>query len=239
MDPFIRCDRVGIHFQRKSSLRRRAGEGRWGHDRSFWALRNVSLEVGPGEVLGVIGRNGAGKSTLLRVLSGVYAPDEGTVQVTGRVGSLLSLGAGFNPVLSGRENIVLQGLIHGLSVADIRAQEPGIIEFAELYDFIDEPVGTYSSGMKARLGFAIACAVEADILLIDEVLGVGDKDFFAKSRDVIMKLITSGEKSVVLVSHSLSTVKQLATRVMWLERGEVVAVGEPAVILNAYHSSSK
>lgn len=202
----------------------------------FWALQDVSFTVMPGEVLGIIGRNGAGKSTLLRVISGVYAPDQGSVRVRGKVGSLLSLGSGFMTRLSGRENIMVQGLTQGLTPEQVRAKEQAIIDYAELGEFIDEPVYTYSSGMRARLGFAIATTIESDILLVDEILGVGDRTFAAKSRQTIMNMIRDG-RTVLLVSHNLTTIQELCNRVMWLEKGRVVEIGEPEAVVGRYSRS--
>jgi len=223
---------------KRQSLRSQAVQPRWARSQEFWALREVSFELHAGEVLGLVGRNGAGKSTLLRVLSGVYAPDEGTVEIHGRVGALLSLTAGFNAQLSGRENIVLQGLLLGLTLEEIRSKEEEIIRFAEMEEFIDEPVATYSSGMRARLGFAVASVLDSDILLIDEILGVGDHAFREKSQAAILQMIRSG-RTVVLASHSMSTIKELASRVLWLDRGRVVGLGSPDEIIPAYLASLK
>jgi len=216
---------IGAHG---SDARSRAGE--------FWALQDVSFTVMAGEVFGIIGRNGAGKSTLLRVISGVYAPDKGFVRVRGRVGALLSLGSGFMNQLSGRENIMVQGLTQGLTPEEIRAREQAIIEYAELGDFIDEPVYTYSAGMRVRLGFAIATTIDSDILLVDEILGVGDRTFAAKSRQTIMNMIRDG-RTVILVSHNLSTITELCDRVLWLEKGRVVEIGEPKSVVSRYAGS--
>lgn len=216
---------IGSHG---SDARFQAGE--------FWALQDVSFTVMAGEVFGIIGRNGAGKSTLLRVISGVYAPDKGFVRVRGRVGAVLSLGAGFMNQLSGRENIMVQGLTQGLTPEEVRAKEQAIIEYAELGDFIDEPVYTYSAGMRARLGFAIATMIDSDILLVDEILGVGDRAFAAKSRQTIMNMIRDG-RTVILVSHNLSTITELCDRVMWLEKGRVVEIGEPKLVVSRYIGS--
>jgi len=223
---------------KRQSLRNQAVQPHWARSQEFWALREVSFELHAGEVLGLVGRNGAGKSTLLRVLSGVYAPDEGTVEIHGRVGALLSLSAGFNAQLSGRENIVLQGLLLGLTMEEIRSKEEEIIRFAELEEFIDEPVATYSSGMRARLGFAVASVMDSDILLIDEIFGVGDQAFREKSQAAILEMIRSG-RTVVLASHSMSTIKELASRVLWLDRGRVAGLGPPDEIIPAYLASLK
>lgn len=235
MDPVVECNQVGLRFRRRqmigapsSGSRSRGGD--------FWALQDVSFSVMPGEVFGIIGRNGAGKSTLLRVISGVYTPDKGTICVRGRVGTLLSLGSGFMNQLSGRENIMVQGLTQGLTPEEIKAKEQAIIEYAELGDFIDEPVYTYSSGMRARLGFAIATAIESDVLLVDEILGVGDRAFAAKSRQTIMNMIRGG-RTVVLVSHNLAMINELCDRVLWLDRGRVVEIGEPTTVVSRYKQS--
>jgi ABC-type polysaccharide/polyol phosphate transport system ATPase subunit len=192
----------------------------------FWALRNVSIRLSHGESLGVIGPNGAGKSTLLQVLAGIMGPSEGTVEIRGAVSGLLTLGAGFDQDLSGRENILLGGAFLGLEDAVTRGLMPGIIEFADLGDFIDAPMKTYSSGMRARLGFAIATSVDPDILLLDEVLSTGDATFREKSKARVIELVR-GAKAVVLVTHDMGWVQEYCNRAVLLEKGNVILEGPP------------
>jgi len=192
--------------------------GRTGGE-DVWALRDVSLEIAPGEAVGLVGRNGSGKSTLLRVLAGIIQPTRGTVQVEGRVGSLLELGAGFHPDFTGRENVFLNGSIQGLRRAQIRERFDEIVAFAELEHAIDRPVRTYSSGMAMRLGFAIAAFLEADILLLDEVFAVGDENFQRKCFGVIAEFKHRGG-TILFVSHDASAVERLCERSVLLSDGE-------------------
>ena len=193
----------------------------------FWALRDVSFNLVRGESLGVIGPNGAGKSTLLQVLAGIIQPSEGSVDVHGHVSSLLTLGAGFDSELSGTENILLAGAFLGLPDDTVRGLMPSIIEFADLGRFIDAPLKTYSSGMRARLGFSIATSVDPDILLLDEVLATGDADFRDKSKGRVIELVKAA-KGIVLVTHDMSWVTEYCNRAMLLERGRVIHEGDPA-----------
>jgi lipopolysaccharide transport system ATP-binding protein len=199
----------------------------------FWALREVAFEIGSGEMLGVIGHNGSGKSTLLRLLGGVMKPEEGEVTATGRVHGLLELNTGMHPDLSGRENIYINGIVAGLTRDQVEQRFDDIVAFAELEDFIDSPVRTYSSGMKMRLGFAVSVHVDPGVLLIDEVLSVGDLAFQQKCLDRI-RLFKEQGCAIVLITHDLSQVEQLCDRALWLRRGEVVAYGEPAVLVGEY-----
>jgi ABC-type polysaccharide/polyol phosphate transport system ATPase subunit len=201
-------------------------------ENEFWALRHVTLSVKQGETLGVIGRNGSGKSTLLRVIGGIYPPDEGKVSVRGQVSTLFSLGAGFQPELSGIDNIYLNGVLMGLSKKEIDAILDDIIDFAELGEFIDMPVKTYSSGMSSRLGFSIAMNVNKDIVLIDEIMGAGDAAFQEKAQERLNRII--GERTIVLVSHSMNTVRQSADHVVWLDKGQIAAQGEPKEVVQQY-----
>lgn len=204
--------------------------------RRFWALNDVSLEVFHGETLGIVGRNGAGKSSLLRILAGIITPDRGRVIHNGHRATLLSLQLGFAPNLSGRENACLSGIIMGLSRKEIGRRMDRIQEFAELGEFMDQPLRTYSTGMRARLGFAVALESNPDILLIDEVLGVGDGAFREKSSNALRELIRSN-KTVMLVSHQLETVRQLCDRVVWIEDRVSRAVGGVDEVLGAYQAS--
>jgi ABC-2 type transport system ATP-binding protein len=219
-----------LRFTRKSTLRqsfanvilRRPPE-------RFWALRHVSLQLSHGESLAVIGPNGAGKSTFLQVLAGIMRPSEGAVDVRGQVSGLLGLGAGFDVDLSGKENIRLGGAFLGLDGTRIRELMPSIIAFADLGKFIDAPLKTYSSGMRARLGFAIATAVDPDILLLDEVLATGDANFRAKSKARVIELVRSA-KAVVLVTHDMDWVREYCNRALLLEKGRVILEGPPEVV---------
>ena len=199
----------------------------------FWALRHVTMRVPHGESLGVIGPNGAGKSTLLQVLAGIMRPSEGSVVVRGAVSGLLTLGAGFDQELSGRENILLGGAFLGLDDKVTRELMPGIVEFADLGAFIDTPLKTYSSGMRARLGFSIATAVDPDILLLDEVLATGDATFREKSKGRVIDLVKSA-KAVVLVTHDMNWVQEYCNRAILLEHGQVVIEGTPDEVVNAH-----
>jgi ABC-type polysaccharide/polyol phosphate transport system ATPase subunit len=199
----------------------------------FWALRHVSVNVPHGESLGVIGPNGAGKSTLLQVLAGIMRPSEGSVEVRGAVSGLLSLGAGFDQELSGRENILLGGAFLGLDDGVTRELMPGIVDFADLGAFIDAPIKTYSAGMRARLGFSIATAVDPDILLLDEVLATGDATFREKSKGRVIALVKAA-KAVVLVTHDMTWVQEYCNRALLLEHGQVVIEGTPDAVVAAH-----
>jgi lipopolysaccharide transport system ATP-binding protein len=196
-------------------------------------LRGLDLVIPKGRTLGIIGENGSGKSTLLKILTGIYTPTSGSAVVHGRVSALLELGAGFHPDFSGRENIFVNGIILGLSRKEIRAKLDEIIAFSELGDFIDEPVRTYSSGMFMRLAFAVATHVDPDVLIIDEILSVGDEHFGRKSRAKMEEFKASG-KTIVLVTHDLGTVQSWCDLGAWIDQGKIAAVGEPAMVVAAY-----
>jgi len=198
-----------------------------------WALRDVSFAVRRGEGFGIIGSNGAGKSTLCLLLSQIMEPTSGTVQVDGQVSALLTLGVGFQGDLTGRDNIYLNGVYLGLTLDEIRSRQDEIIAFAELADSIDMPVRTYSSGMRARLAFSIAQAVRPEILILDELMGVGDISFKKKSTERMKQLI-SESKALVVVSHSMGTIRELCSRVVWLERGRLVAEGPTEEVVSRY-----
>lgn len=203
----------------------------------FWVLRDVSFRVGPGQCLGIIGGNGAGKSTTLKLLTGILRPTRGEIEVAGRVGSLIEVSAGFHPDLSGRENVFLQGAIMGMSHATIRRRFDEIVEFAGVGEFIDMAVKRYSSGMNARLGFAIAAHLDPDVLIIDEVLAVGDLGFQQRAFGRLMELTRSG-MPVVIVSHQLDRVLQMCTTALLLRTGEVVCVGDPRDVISQYFAGS-
>jgi len=203
----------------------------------FWALRNLSFEVKQGEVVGIIGRNGAGKSTLLKILSRITEPTEGRVRLRGRVASLLEVGTGFHPELTGRENIYLNGAILGMTRTEIRKKFDEIVAFAEVEKFLDTPVKRYSSGMYVRLAFAVAAHLEPEILIVDEVLAVGDAQFQKKCLGK-MSEVSRGGRTVLFVSHNMTAVRTLCRHALWLDRGAVVRNGNSEQVLGAYLSSS-
>lgn len=200
----------------------------------FWALKDVSFTIPKGKMLGVIGHNGAGKSTLLRLVGKLGRPDMGSITTIGRMGALLSLGAGFHPELTGRENIFINGVISGLLRSEVKQQFDSIVDFAELEEFIDNPLHTYSSGMRLRLGFAVAAHIEPEVLLIDEVLAVGDMAFQKKCLTRIHQFRDSG-CTILLVSHQTAFMKDYCDSVLCLNKGHVHAYGDPADVVNAYH----
>jgi ABC-type polysaccharide/polyol phosphate transport system ATPase subunit len=202
----------------------------------FWALRDVSFALAPGEILGVIGKNGSGKSTLLEVIAEIISPDEGAVQVSGRRPTLLTIGAGFERELTGRENIRLNSAYLGFSRKEIDQLMEPIEEFSELGQFLDQPLKTYSTGMRARLGFSIAIHTDPDILLLDEVLSVGDADFQEKSRQRLSEMI-SRARAIVLVSHAPGFIEEICSKVLWLEKGHVRDFGEPESVISGYEST--
>lgn len=223
-DPVLRLQNVGVSYQRHSGLFRRE---------RFWALRDVSFNLYHGESLGVIGRNGAGKSTLLQILAGIINPDKGQIQRASLRAALLSLRIGFIPYLTGRENAILSAMLMGIHRREIERDMDEIFSFAELEEFIDQPLHTYSSGMKARLGFAVAFRSDPDILLVDEVLGVGDADFRKKSTELMRQKISS-DKTVVIVSHSASLIRDLCDRAVWIDKGETRGEGDADEVLALY-----
>lgn len=203
---------------------------------TFWALQDVSSTLLTGETLGLVGRNGSGKSTLLRIIAGIYEPTKGTIRMSGpvRTGAMIELGVGFHPELSGRENVSLGASIHGLTRKEIIDIYPAVVEFAELEESMDLPMKNYSSGMQARLGFALAVGLEPDLLLVDEILSVGDEAFQKKCIEK-MKQIQSAGKTVVLVSHNSEMIKNFCDRVCLLDQGVLRSVGKPEDVLRDYH----
>lgn len=201
---------------------------------SINAVDGVSFEIHKGEVVGIIGSNGAGKSTLLQTIAGILTPDSGSIDTHGNKVSLMSLGNGFHRDLSGRENIILSGMLMGYSKAEVLRRMEEIIAFSELEAFIDYPVRTYSSGMYSKLSFAITTILDNDIILIDEVLSVGDERFKQKSFRRLRKLIEDSSHTVVLVSHSLDKVRALSDRVVWMENGRIRRIGQPGTLVRAY-----
>lgn len=200
----------------------------------FEAVKQVSFEVEKGEILGIVGKNGSGKSTMLRALAHIFSPDEGSIDTFNNTVSLLSIGVGFQKELSGRENIVLSGMLLGFSEEQIREKMPRIIKFADLGRFIDMPVSTYSSGMYSKLAFSITAILETDIILIDEVLSVGDRRFKKKSYKKMKSLISDKERTVVIVSHNNQSLRDLCTKVLWINEGEMVMIGETNEVLDKY-----
>ena len=199
----------------------------------FWALNGVSFNIEKGESLGIIGDNGCGKSTLLKLLTRIMYPTTGSIEVNGRVSSLIELGAGFHPNMTGRENIYINASIYGLSRKEIASRERGIIDFSELEDFIDNPVRTYSSGMFMRLAFSIAINVSVDILLIDEILAVGDNRFQKKCLDHLLKLKNDGI-TFVIVSHNMGTIRTYCNKAIWLRGGKIEAYGDSDEVVIKY-----
>lgn len=205
----------------------------------FEAVKGISFSVNEGEILGIVGRNGSGKSTLLRTIANIFTPDSGSIDIHNKSISLLSIGVGFNNNLTGRKNIELSALLLGFSQKQVSEKMDEIIEFAELGDFIDKPVRTYSSGMYSKLAFAITACLETDIMLIDEVLSVGDEKFKKKSYNKMKSLITQNNKTVIIVSHNLQTLKELCNRVLWLDNGIIREIGDTNEVLEHYKEFMK
>ncbi len=207
------------------------------HFQSFWALKNISLKINKGDKIGFLGLNGAGKSTLLKIISGVLKPTKGEVKIYGTMAPLLALGAGFDPNFSGKDNIFLNGAVLGHSRAEMNKKYDDIVDFAELSDFIDVPVKNYSSGMKSRLAFAIATSVDPDILILDEVLSVGDMSFQRKSKDRMNNVMS--DATLLFVSHSVTQVRNLCDKAIWLHKGSIIAAGEVNEICDQYETYVK
>jgi lipopolysaccharide transport system ATP-binding protein len=240
MQPAVVVENLGKRYGRRHSDRPRTfmaaalqGFRKMGKMEEFWALQGVSFKVMPGQMLGVIGHNGAGKSTLLQVLSGVVSPDVGSVRVVGRMGTLLDLGAGFHPDLTGRENVILSAIVGGLTRQEALQKFDEMVEFAEVEAFIDNPLRTYSSGMQMRLGFAVAIHTQPDVMFVDEFLSVGDLAFQTKCLGRIMELKKNG-CAIVLISHNVDQVEELCDQVLWLNQGQVEAYGDPVLVANRY-----
>ena len=242
MERALRLENLGKKFRHRTNdtpnTFRGWVEGGWrtGRQENFWALRGITLDVAPGEMLGVIGRNGSGKSTLLRLLGGVMRADEGRVVAAGPVNGLLELNTGMHPDLTGRENIIINGVLAGLLKQEVQERMDSIIAFAELDEHIDDPVRTYSSGMKLRLGFAVAVNVDPNILLIDEVLAVGDLGFQQKCLARIREFKSRG-CAIVLISHDMTQVKAMCDRALWIDRGQLQALGQPHEVISEFEAS--
>ena len=200
----------------------------------FVAVKGISFYVREGEILGIIGKNGSGKSTTLNALAGIFSPDSGSIDLNGHSISLLSIGVGFIREMTGRENITLSGMLLGFTEEQVKAKEQEIIDFAEIGEFIEMPVRTYSSGMYSKLAFSITAILETDIMLIDEVLSVGDQKFKKKSYEKMKSLISNKDRTVVIVSHSIETLKQLCDTVMWMHEGQIKRIGDPNEVLDEY-----
>ena len=226
--------RFKVVHERNATLKETIIRRKRSRTTDLWALRGVDLDVSPGESVGLVGRNGSGKSTLLKMLAGIIPPHDGTIETGGTVASMLELGAGFHPDFTGRENVFMNGAIHGLSEKTVRDRLPQIIEFSELDEFIDMPVRTYSSGMQMRLAFAVAAHVSPDILLLDEVLAVGDEAFQRKCMGRIHDFRNRGG-TLIFVSHSADAIEQICDRAVLIENGVVIKDGKPSAVITAYH----
>lgn len=225
----IRYKSVQAYSIKKSLLRMKNAE-----TKEFEAVRGISFEVKQGEILGITGKNGSGKSTMLRALANIFSADEGSIDLHGHTVSLLAIGVGFMKDLTGRENIMLSGMLLGFSEEQVREKMPEIIDFAGLGKFIDMPVRTYSSGMYSKLAFSITAILETEIMLIDEVLSVGDEKFKKKSYKKMKSLISNRDRTVVIVSHNLATLEELCDRVLWMHDGKKKMLGEPHEVLEKY-----
>ncbi len=225
-----------LYRERNMTIKSAIMRGRRSVHEDFWALRDVSFSVPTGSTFGLIGSNGSGKSTLLKCLSKIYYPESGSISAHGRLAALLEVGSGFHHELSGRENIFLNGSILGMTKKEVTRKFDEIVDFSGVEDFIDQPVKNYSSGMYVRLGFSVAISVDPDILVVDEVLAVGDAEFQEKCRQKFVQFREEG-KTVILVSHAMETVKSMCDHAAWLSHGSMVAVGEAAPTIQAYLDS--
>jgi len=200
----------------------------------FQALKGIDFVLEKGKILGLIGKNGSGKSTLLRSIGGIFSVDKGSIDLYDNKVSLLSIGVGFNYLLTGRENVILSGMLTGFSIEEIKTKMQNIIDFSEIGEFIDKPVNTYSSGMYSKLAFSLAAELKTDILLVDEVLSVGDEKFARKSYDRMKELIEDNNHTVVIVSHNLNVIEELCDEVLWLHDGKIRLLGQPKDVLPEY-----
>ncbi|MGN0374473.1 MAG: ABC transporter ATP-binding protein [Butyrivibrio sp.] len=232
----IEVENLHIRYRCLQSLSLKKSIFHWKKSRKevFEAVRGISFKVRKGEIIGLIGRNGSGKSTTLRAIAGVFSPDEGSIKLNSPSVALLAIGVGFQKKLTGRENIMLSGLLLGYSGERIEEKMDEIIEFSELGDFIDKPVKTYSSGMFSKLAFSITAILEPDIMLVDEVLAVGDAKFKKKSYAKMKQLIADENRTVLIVSHNMDTIKKLCNRVIWLNDGEIKMIGTTDEVLPLY-----
>jgi ABC-2 type transport system ATP-binding protein len=233
--------RLSLQRERVTSIREyiiRLAKGQRVKAEEFWPLRDISIQVGPGEVFGIVGPNGAGKSTLLRVIAGIMKPTRGTVEVRGRIAPLIELGAGFDPEMTGRENIFLYGSMLGFSSKRLMNRLADIVSFSELEEFLDVPLKNYSSGMAARLAFAVATDVDPDLLLVDEILSVGDGSFQKKSQERIEEFRKRGV-SILIVSHNLGSIQEMCSRVAWIDHGRLRLIGPASIVAEEYFKSQK
>jgi ABC-type polysaccharide/polyol phosphate transport system ATPase subunit len=242
MDPIMAID-IGVKFKnygmKRPSLKQRLFSAvKNGKQRYIWALRDISFNVKPGEIFFVIGRNGAGKTTLLRVLAQTLLPNTGHLEINGGINAFLSMGLGFRPILSGTDNILLSLTFMGLSREQSKELLPSIIEFSQLGHYINAPIKYYSAGMKARLAFAVATAVEPDILVMDEVINAGDEEFREKSRQKVNQILESA-RAVIIATHNLENVIKMGSRAMWIEKGVMQNIGDPAEVVRDYREFVK
>ena len=237
----IEVENLCINYRglKSYSIKRNLLKGKKNKVEDFEAVKNVSFKLKKGEILGLIGKNGSGKSTTLKAIAGIFSPNSGKIDLHGNTISLLSIGVGFQTELSGRENIMLSGMLLGFSEEEIKAHMDEIIEFSELGKFIDAPVRTYSSGMHSKLAFSITAILETDIILIDEVLSVGDAKFKKKSFNKMKQLINDKDRTVIIVSHSNETISSLCNKVLWLNEGQLVKFGDTKEILKEYEEFMK
>ena len=245
INPVIQLENVSVRYRapqerigtfKEYAIRRLARQVKF---TDFYALKDVNFDVNKGEIFGIIGRNGAGKSTLLKVISRVLVPTEGRLWIRGRVSPLLGLGAGFHPELTGRENIYLNGTLLGHSRREIEKHEEEIVEFSELGDFINAPLRSYSSGMTARLGFAVATTWEPEILLLDEVLAVGDEAFRRKCQSRMESFRNNSGTTILIVSHQMSTIQSICNRAVWIDQGNIQEIGSVDSVIKAYRQAQK
>ena len=225
-----------LYHERNQSIKSAIMRGRRSVHEDFWALKNVDFEVPTGSTFGLIGSNGSGKSTLLKCLAKIYYPEKGAISYKGKIAALLEVGSGFHPELSGRENIFLNGSILGMAKKEVTRKFDEIVDFSGVEQFIDQPVKNYSSGMYVRLGFSIAINVDPDILVVDEVLAVGDSEFQEKCSQKFVDFKKDG-KTVILVSHAMTAVREMCDHAAWLSHGELVAVGDAEPTIQAYLNS--
>lgn len=232
----IEVENLSISYKglKSYSIKRNFLLGKRNKPATFLALKDISFRLEKGEILGLVGKNGSGKSTLLKAIAGIFTPDSGTVNLHGNTVTLLAIGVGFQKELSGRENILLSGMLMGFSKKEILSKSDEIIEFSELGEFIDKPVSTYSSGMYSKLSFAITAILETDIILIDEVLSVGDAHFKKKSYQKMKELIGQKNRTVIIASHDRKAVAELCDKVLWINDSQLMQIGETAEVLRAY-----
>jgi ABC-type polysaccharide/polyol phosphate transport system ATPase subunit len=239
-DAAVTVDHVSKRFrmysERNDSLKSMVMRGKKSVHEDFWALKDVSFEVPQGKTFGLIGKNGSGKSTLLKCLAKILWPEEGSITARGKQASLLEVGSGFHPELSGRENVFLNGSILGMSRKEVTRKFDDIVSFSGVGHFIDQPVKNYSSGMYVRLGFSVAVAVTPDVLVVDEVLAVGDATFQNRCRTKFKEMKAEG-RTVILVSHSMSTVKDMCDEVAWLDQGDLKMIGNTKDVVKAYNAT--